>query len=330
MANKISQKWKTTVIILAIIAVGAGFTLQFFQQSELPPGIASGNGRIEANEVDIATKFGGRIAAVLVKEGDTVAVNQALVQIDIKEREAQLHKAEAEVQRARQERSFALAVIAQRESELLLAKKDLNRSKGLYENDSISLEHLQRDETAVQTAKATLAAAQAQLSNADAAIKAAIANTELIKVQIADSLLRAPINGRVLYRLVEPGEVLGAGGKVLTVVDPMDVSMKIFLPTHQAAKLAIGADARVVLDGIPDIVIPAKVSFVAPKAQFTPKEVETRTEREKLMFRIKVKILPEFLENNVEFTKSGVPGEAYVRLDSSAAWPDNLQHETTP
>lgn len=330
MANKISQKWKTTVIILAIIAVGAGFTLQFFQQSELPLGIASGNGRIEANEVDIATKFGGRIAAVLVKEGDTVAVNQALVQIDTKEREAQLHRAEAEVLRARQERSFALAVIAQRESELLLAKKDLNRSKGLYENDSISLEQLQRDETAVQTAKATLAAAQAQLSNADAAIKAAIANTELIKVQIADSLLRAPINGRVLYRLVEPGEVLGAGGKVLTVVDPMDVSMKIFLPTHQAAKLAIGADARVVLDGIPDIVIPAKVSFVAPKAQFTPKEVETRTEREKLMFRIKVKILPEFLENNVEFTKSGVPGEAYVRLDSSAAWPDNLQHETTP
>ena len=216
-------------------------------------------------------------------------------------------------------------MIAQRKSELSLAKKDLERSKGLYENDSISLEQLQRDETAVQTAKATLTSAQAQLSNTEAAIEAAIATTELLKVQIEDSVLKAPIAGRILYRIAEPGEVLPGGGKVLTVLNPLDVYMTIFLPTRQAARLAVGADARVVLDGIPDMVIPARVTFVAPRAQFTPKEVETRTEREKLMFRIKVKIQPDFLKTHVELTKTGVPGEAYVRIDADNEWPDQLK-----
>ena len=324
MASRLAKKWKTIAIVLTIAAIAIGFILQIFQKSELPLGIASGNGRIEAVEVDITTKFGGRLATVLVHEGDAVEMNQALAQIDTKELDAQLRRAEAEVRRARQEKNAAVAVIAQRKSELSLSKKDLERSKGLYENDSISLEQLQRDETAVQTAKATLAAARAQLSNTEAAIEAAIANTELLKVQIEDSILKAPITGRVLYRLAEPGEVLPAGGKVLTVLDPLDVYMTIFLPTQQVARLAVGADARVVLDGIPDMFIPARVTFVAPRAQFTPKEVETRTEREKLMFRIKVKIQPDFLKKYVELSKTGVPGEAYVRIGADSEWPDQM------
>jgi len=324
MASRLAKKWKTIAMVLAIAVIAIGFILQIFQKPELPPGIVSGNGRIEAVEVDITTKFGGRLASVLVNEGDAVEINQALAQIDTKELDAQLRRAEAEVRRARQEKNSAVAVIAQRKSELSLSKKDLERSKGLYENDSISLEQLQRDETAVQTAKATLAAARAQLSNTEAAIEAAIANTELLKVQIEDSILKAPITGRVLYRLAEPGEVLPAGGKVLTVLDPLDVYMTIFLPTQQVARLAVGADARVVLDGIPDMFIPARVTFVAPRAQFTPKEVETRTEREKLMFRIKVKIQPDFLKKYVELSKTGVPGEAYVRIGADSEWPDQM------
>lgn len=325
MAITRSGKWKSIIVVVTIAAVGIGIAFQYFKKPELPPGIVSGNGRIEAIEVDITAKFGGRLATVLVKEGDTVNVDQALAQIDTQELDAQLRRAEAEVRRAQQEKNFAIAVIAQRRSELSLARKDLERSRSLYENEGISLEQFQRDETAVQTANATLAAAQAQLSNAEAAIEAAIANAELFKVQIEDSVLKAPIAGRVLYRLAEPGEVLSAGGNVLTVLDPTDVYMTVFLPTQHAAKLAVGADARLILDGIPDTVIPAKVSFVAPRAQFTPKEVETRTEREKLMFRVKVNIEPEYLSNRAEFTKTGVPGVAYVRLDPNVDWPAQLK-----
>jgi len=330
MARRFAIDWKTAAIVFGILIVVIIFSLEFFQKSKLPPGIVSGNGRIEAVEVDITTKFGGRVALVLVKEGDKVDLNQALAQIDTKELDAQLRHAQAGVRSARQERLSAIAVIAQRNSELSLVKKDLNRSKGLYENDSISLEQLQRDETAVQTAKATLAAARAQLSNSEAAIEAAIANTEVLKVQIEDSILKSPIAGRVLYRLTEPGEVLPAGGKVLTVLNPVDVYMTIFLPTQHAAKLVIGAEARLLLDGIPDQVLPAKVSFVAPKAQFTPKEVETRAEREKLMFRIKVQLAPEFLRQHVELSKTGVPGVAYIRLQESAPWPEFLPQVSSP
>jgi HlyD family secretion protein len=303
------------------------YVLTLLRQPELPQGFVSGNGRTEAIEVDITTRYGGRIERVLVKEGDQVETNQVLVRFDTRELAAQLRKAEAEVRRIKQEKHSAIAVIAQRQSELSLTRKELERSKGLYENDSISLEQLQRDETAVETARAALAAARAQLSNANAAIEAAVADTELITTQIDDSVLRAPINGRVLYRLAEPAEVLPAGGKVLTVLDPTDIYMTIFLPTHDAARVAVGADARIVLDGMPDTVIPARVTFVAPRAQFTPKEVETRTEREKLMFRIKVQLDAGFLIKYAALAKTGIPGIAYIRLDRTATWPENLQIE---
>jgi HlyD family secretion protein len=100
--------------------------------------------------------------------------------------------------------------------------------------------------------------------------------------------------------------------------------MTIFLPARQAGRVAIGAEARIIFDAAPDLVIPASVSFVAPSAQFTPKEVETRTEREKLMFRIKVRIAPELLQQYIEKVKTGVPGVAYVRLDQTATWPIHL------
>ena len=323
--NLHSRKSKIELIALAVVgAVVIISLLTLMRPTELPEGFVSGNGRTEATEVDITTKFGGRLEQVFVKEGDQVEINQTLARIETRELEAQLRRAQAEVRRTEQEKHFAVAVIAQRKSELSLMRKDMERSKGLYENDSISLEQLQRDETAVETAKATLAAAQAQLSNAEAAIEAAIANTELIKTQIDDSVLRAPIGGRVLYRLAEPGEVMPGGGKVLTVLDPTDIYMTLFLPTKDAARVGIGAEAHVLLDGIPDMVIPAHVSYVAPRAQFTPKEVETRTEREKLMFRLKVQLNTDFLKAHEALAKSGIPGVSYIRLDSDAGWPEHL------
>ena len=325
MTEMHKKSWKIPVILLVIIIAGGGYILQLTQNPELPEGFASGNGRLEAIEVDITTKIGGRLKNVTVKEGDKVEVNQVLARIDTKELSAQLRRAEAEVRSAQQQRFYALAVIEQRKSELMLARKDLTRSKGLYENDSISLEQLQRIETLVQTANATLAASRAQLSNADAAIEAAIANTEFLKAQLDESVLKSPISGRVLYRLVEPGEVLANGGKVLTVLDPLDVYMTIFLPIQQATKIRVGTDARIIIDSLENLVIPANVSFVAPRAQFTPKEVETRTEREKLTFRIKIKLDTELLKTHEELGKTGIPGVAYLRLDANAEWPEHLQ-----
>jgi HlyD family secretion protein len=161
--------------------------------------------------------------------------------------------------------------------------------------------------------------------DAEAAVDAAQAAIESITTDINDSILKSPRPGRVQYRVAQPGEVLSGGGRVLNLVDLADVHMTFFLPTAQAGRLAIGADARIVLDAAPQYVIPAKVSFVADVAQFTPKTVETQEERQKLMFRVKAQILPELLKKHIQHVKTGLPGMAYVRVSSDAAWPANLQ-----
>ena len=104
-----------------------------------------------------------------------------------------------------------------------------------------------------------------------------------------------------------------------------DVRMMFFLPTAEAGRVALGSEVRLVLDAAPQYVIPAKVSFVADVAQFTPKTVETAEERQKLMFRVKAKIAPDLLQQHIRSVKTGLPGMAYVRLDEKAPWPDWLQ-----
>lgn len=329
MVLELKQK-KMLGIGLAVVLVAAIFVWRSMQAPPLPAGIASGNGRLEATEVDITTKYAGRLADVKVREGDDVVAGQTLAQMDMRELNAQLRQVQAQVIQTQKQRSTAAAMIAQRKSEVALAEKNLSRSRELYENQNISIEQLQRSETAVQTARAALAAAEAQLALADAAIDAARARVESVRTRLDDSVLKTPIAGRVLYRLAEPGEVLPAGGKVFTVLDLTDASMTIFLPTGQAGRLRIGDEARIVLDAIPEYIIPATVSFVSPQAQFTPKEVETRTEREKLMFRVKVRIDPALLAKHSAIMKTGVPGVAYVRLGTNVNWPDSLRVHLPP
>jgi HlyD family secretion protein len=168
-------------------------------------------------------------------------------------------------------------------------------------------------------------ATQARADAAQQQIRVALAQVEVTKSRIKDATLVSPVTGRVLYRLVEPGEVLGPGGKALTIVDLSDVYMEIFLPSDEAARLKTGAPARITVDYEPNASAAASVSFVSPEAQFTPKQVETKSEREKLMFRVKLQIPPELVEHYVENIKTGVRGVGYVKVDPNASWPDWLE-----
>jgi HlyD family secretion protein len=114
------------------------------------------------------------------------------------------------------------------------------------------------------------------------------------------------------------------------MLDASYVYMYIYLPTADAGRISIGSEARIVLDAYPDDVIPAKVVFVASQAQFTPKTVETKDERDKLMFRIRVRIDPGRLEGREALVRSGLPGVAYVRTDPAAVWPAGLQPSPPP
>jgi HlyD family secretion protein len=383
------SSWKTWLVAGAVVAMLVGVGVSAWRQlkpSGLPEGFAVGNGRIEATEIDIATKAAGRIKEILVNDGDVIEAGQVVARMDTQTLEAELRQAQAQVRQAQHARTTAAAVVAQREhakatavgvvtqresakaaaaavvsqreSELALAEKELTRSQQLAIKGLISLQQLDVDYTKYKSATAALHAAKAQLveaqstmaaaqsqvaeaqsamavaqsqvAEAQSAMEAALATTERLQADIEDSVLKTPRSGRVQYRVAQPGEVLSAGGKILTLLDLSDVYMTFFLPETLAGRVAIGAETRVVLDAAPQYVFPARVSFVASVAQFTPKTVETTTERQKLVFRVKAQGDPEMLKRYGARVKTGLPGVATVRLDPAAAWPAHLQVRLAP
>lgn len=341
------------VFSLAALTAGGFYAWQQSRTPSLPEGLARGNGRIAAVEIDVSAKSPGRIRTILVDEGDLVKAGDILAHMDTAELEARRRQAEAQLQRAsigvdtakmlvvqrEAEKSAAAAVITQREAEHDVAQRTLARSEQLAASNTISQQILDNGRATERSAAAAVAAAEAQLAasaaainaaralvvDAEAAVDAARAAIEAIDTEIDDGTLRAPRDGRVQYRVAQPGEVLGSGGRVLNLVDLGDVSMTFFLPTSEAGRVAIGTEVRLVLDAAPQYVIPARATFVADVAQFTPKTVETEEERQKLMFRIKAKIAPELLRKYIQQVKTGLPGVAYIRIDPETQWPPALQ-----
>jgi len=314
------KKARFVIVLILVLIAGAAYWFYNMNGSD-EQAITSANGRLEATQIDIATKFQGRVAEILFDEGDVVTVGEVVARMDTQSLEAQQREAESMVNKAEKDRSYAQALLVQRESECDLKKKNLARSERLFRDGIIAQEKLDEARAEVEIAMASCDAARAQIAKAEASIKSAVSVNERIKSDIADCILKAPRDGRVQYRLAEPGEVIPQGGKVLTTIDLNDVYMTVFLPETAAGRVKIGSDARIVLDAFPDEVYKAKVSFVASEAQFTPKEVETRTERQKLSFRVKVNLI----NNSSVPAKPGMPGEAYIRLDDSADWPQELK-----
>lgn len=346
------RKWLIAAAVVAALVVSGLVVWQMSRPKGAGEGFANGNGRIEATEIDVATKFSGRLQDVLVYEGDFVIAGQPLAHMQVQTLVAQLDEAlavrqqsvtavasaQAQVAARESDRHANLAVAEQRRSELDVAQLRLTRSEALEREGASSTQELDDDRARVRSARSAVVAAEAQAAASQAAsiaaraevegaratVKAADATIVRIRTDIDDSALAAPRAGRVQYRVAQPGEVLGAGGKVLNLVDLGDVYMTFFMPETVVGKLALGSEVRIALDATPQDVIPARISFVASTAQFTPKTVETASERQKLMFRIKAQIDPALLRANLKQIKTGVPGVAWVKLDPQAPWPAEL------
>ncbi len=347
------KKWlaRSAVVLLAGAVAALAWQRHALNNSET--GLVSGNGRIEAVEIDVAAKTPGRLKEIRVREGEFVTAGQVVAQMDTDVLDAQRRQAEAQLQQAisavatansqiaqrQSDRAAAQAMVAQREVELKAASSHLARSMALADKGFLSPQAVEDERARVESARAAAAAARAQVAAMDSAIAsarsqlvgaessaaAAQASIERIQVDIDDTALKSPRDGRVQYIVTRPGEVVAAGGRIMNLVDLRDVYMTFFLPTAAAGRLALGSEVRLVLDAAPDYVIPAHVSFVADVAQFTPKTVETAVEREKLMFRVRAQIPPELLEKHLLQVKTGLPGVAYVRRDSEMPWPAHLQ-----
>lgn len=291
---------------------------------DMPEGIVKTNGRIEATQVDVAAKYPGRLATLTVDEGDEVTAGQVVATVSSPETEAELRAAQAQVLKAKRALAEADALIVERKSDLDFARTDYERAKMLIGPGSITQQVFDQRRNRNEAAEAAYVAANARHDEANAAIKAAEADSERLQSILVDLVLVSPRTGRVQYRLARAGEVVAAGQRVLTILDLKDVYMTIYLPADTAGRLMLGDDARTILDPVPQYVFPNTISFVATEAQFTPKSVETAEEREKLMFRVKLRADPAVLDKFYRFVKTGVRGLAFVRTDPKIPWPGEL------
>ncbi|WP_294444513.1 efflux RND transporter periplasmic adaptor subunit [uncultured Sphingomonas sp.] len=354
MTQAKSRKWLVRGGIAAAVIAVALLLWTLLKPADLPEGIVSGNGRLEALEIDISAKTPGRIRDIVANEGQLVKAGEVVAHMDVETLIAQQAEAEAKLAQAinsvqiaetqvgqrQSERAAALATVRQREAELNASRKRFARSDTLAREGATAVQERDDNQAAVEGAAATVEAARAQLASVDAGIAAARsqvigarsnvdaarATIERIKADIRDSDLRAPRGGRIQYRVAQPGEVVAGGGRVMNLVDLSDVYMTFFLPETVAGRVRIGSEVRLLLDAMPDRAIPAKISFVADVAQFTPKTVETESERQKLMFRVRARIDPALLQRHLSLVKTGLPGVAYVRVDPQAAWPEKLSN----
>jgi HlyD family secretion protein len=327
--NKVSAFASGHRKALALIAVGAivliGVVVWAVRRGHaLPEYIAFGNGRIEATEYDVATKLAGRLAELAPQEGDTVERGKVVGRLAAQEENAEWAASLADARAAEDAGRQAEENVRSAEAELALARSNFARSDYLVKQRAATADRLDRDRSALRSAEANLAAARAKVQEARSSLAAAKSSAKKVGTHASDADLLAPVHGRVLFRLVEPGAMLAVGGKVLTLLDLSDMHLTVFLPTEAVGKLAIGDEALIVLDAFPDETVPARVIFVSPRNQFTPREVETHREREKLMFRVKVRIDERWLADHGPLAKPGMPGMAYLRLDRQKPWPERL------
>ncbi|MFT4792648.1 MAG: HlyD family secretion protein [Paracoccaceae bacterium] len=309
---------------LLIPGIGSGAWWFLADGDKVPPGFARTHGRIEAARIDVAAKFGGRLRDMNVSEGDMVTAGQVVAMMEPAQVEARLREAQAHVRAAEQGLIEAHAVRAEKTSALVFAEQELFRAETLAARGYAAGETVDLRRSQKAAAEAAVASATAAIASAQASIEAAEATSDRLRTDLADYALTAPRAGRVQYRLVDAGEVVAAGGIVASLLDLTDVSMTVYLPTDAVGRLRHGAEARLIFDAAPEYVIPAIVTFVAGEAQFTPKYVETASERAKLMFRVKLTIPSAVLEAHQQVVKTGVPGAAWVRIDPDAAWPAAL------
>ncbi|MCH8178348.1 MAG: HlyD family efflux transporter periplasmic adaptor subunit [Proteobacteria bacterium] len=321
--NKTLLRW---TLPLAAVAAAAGLAYWLHVRDRgLPEGLARGNGRMEVERIEVAAKYPGRIVELPVHEGDLVRAGDLIARQDSTELLAQRDAVAAARDRAGQAMQRAQAETEVRRVQARLAQLELDHASKLKQDALVSGAEVERRTAQRDGEQAGVKVATAAIGEAGAARSEAEAQIRRLNVAIDDMSLRAPVDGRIEYRVVEPGSVIPSGGRVVTLLNLSDAYMTIFLPTSVAGRLQVGDEARIVLDAAPQYVVPAHVSFVAAEAQFTPKYVETEAERDKLVYRVKLQVPREVAQRYSRYVKAGLTGYGHVRTDARTPWPASLQ-----
>jgi HlyD family secretion protein len=326
-------RMRVVAAVLLIAAVTVGAVLAFGRRGDDGATLRAA-GTLEATEADLGFQLGGRIRDLLVVEGERVAAGQELARLDAAELEARRAAAEAQLEGARallselqtgarpeelqQARS---AEVAARER-MAEAARQVTRAEALEAGGAVSREALEQARTAHQVARSQHEQAQQQLMlvqrgprtervlGQQAVVRQAESVIAQADAALANALIRAPFAGIVTVRHRQPGESVGAGAPVVTVMNPDDRWVRIYVRQDLIGRVSIGQEAEVRTDSDPDRTYTGRVTFIGSEAEFTPRNVQTAEQRVRLVYAVKVAIVGD----DRLVLKPGVPADVTLRV----------------
>lgn len=296
------KKTMTLTFVVVTIAIFIAVWWLFFRVTPLPEGLVQANGRIEGDHYTVAGKIAGKIIELKAREGDEVEKGQVLAKLDDAQINAKALQAEEGLVAA--EALCRAAEVTEQQS-----KQDQARLQNLQHKNAASEQAAEQALSAWKVAKGKLDAAKAQCGVSAAALQEVLSLKD-------DLIIRAPAKGVVTTRTVDEGEVVTAGSPLFDIVDLDQLYLKVYVPEKQIGKVRLGLPARIYTDAFPDKPFPATVRYIASRAEFTPKEVQTPDERVKLVYAVKL-----YLAENPEYQLTpGLPADAVIRWKENVQW----------
>lgn len=316
---------KAAGLVLAVLAAAAC-------GGKAPKDVIEASGTIEAVEVLVSSKVAGQVLELRFKEGDRVEAGDALAVVDNAALDIQLRQAQAGVRLAEAQLALlvkgarsedigqAEAALAQAATALRSAEDDARRMRELARTGSVTPKQAEDAEARLTVASAQRAAAAEALAKvrrlarpeevqaAEARLAQAQAAADLLEKTIADCTITAPVAGVVTHKAAERGELVGPGSAVVTLADLDDVFVVIYLAEKDAGRVRLGDPVDIAIDAFPGRAFPGRITYISPEAEFTPKNVQTKEDRVKLVFGVKVGI-----GNREGLLKPGLPADATLR-----------------
>ncbi len=322
------------LIVLLLGAVAALGVWLYWENNQTEPGILRLSGHIEATETDLGFKVPGKIAAIHFEEGEEVQAGEVVAELESQDLRRELDAARGRLAAAQakltkleagyrpQEVREAQAAMAQARADYDDKAKDYRRMQNLFERRVVPASTRDKAEAAYLMAKESLRRAQENydllkagyrqedIDAARAELSQAQASLELAETRLGYATISSPVTGVVLARPMEPGQVAAVGATVLTLGDLDHAYFEGYIPETDLARVHYKQKAAVTTDTYPGKRYPAWVSYIASKAEFTPKSVETYKERITLVYRTKIRV-----ENPQHELKPGMPAQAMIFLD---------------
>ncbi len=295
--------------------------------------VLEASGTIEVTEVHVASQVPGQLEALRVdegmdvKQGDTLAVvDHRLLMHQLRQAEAAVHAAEARLRLLRagarkEDLAIAQAQVEQARVRKEQAARDLARLEVLFQQQSATEKQVEDARLALKLAEAQLRVAEETLDKlrtgarteeieaAEAALRQAEATRDYVKQQLVYAYIKAPMTGTVTRKVAEEGALVGQGTPVVILARLDEAYLRIYLSEKDLGRIHLGQEVEVFVDSYPDRPLKGTISFISPEAEFTPKNVQTREERVKLVYEVKITI-----PNPEGILKPGMYADARIPL----------------